>query len=83
MPVNNINVRPSLEEIGNIGQRAGKKDVITVQVGHDIALGALKAEVDRISLTFVRLAAPTYLVAVGSQDVDRTIDRSAILDMIK
>ena len=71
MPVDDVDIRPFLEVIGDIGQCPGKQGVVTVEVGHDIAIDAGEALIDRIGLAFVRRAPPTDPAVIALENVDR------------
>ncbi len=81
MPIDKIDVRPPLEEIGNVSKRSRQQRIVTVQVRHDVAVDACEPQVDRVCLPFIRLAPPRDPVAIVLQDIDGVVDRSSILDM--
>ena len=80
--VNDVHVGVFVEEAGNIGQRAGQENIITVQVGHDVSLHSPEAAIDGITLPGIRLASPLQGGTVRFQHVDRCFVRTAILHQI-
>src|SRR5829696_1891586 len=83
MPVNEIDLRPLVEEIGDVGERSRQQRVVAVQVGHDVAIDALEAPVDGIRLPAVCLASPGNSFAIAPEDIDRFVGGSAVLHMVE
>ena len=48
MPVDNVDVRSCLKEVGNAGKRSWQQHIVAIEVAHDVAINAGEARVDRI-----------------------------------
>src|SRR6266849_4931317 len=85
MSVHNIDVWSGLKNMCNIGQRARKQRVVAVQIGHDVAVDGsdFKADIDSVGLAAVRFAAPADLFPICIEEVDGSVLRGAILNMIE
>ncbi len=69
----------------NIGKRARKKHIVTVQIGHDVAIdgGGFEAGIDSVGLAAVRFATPADLPTIRIQEIDGSVLRGAVLNMIR
>src|SRR6266403_3622092 len=85
MSVDNIDVWSGLKNMGNIGKRARKKRIVAVQIGHDVAIdgGGLEAGIDSVGLAAVRFATPADLPTIRIQEIDGSVLRGAVLNMIR
>src|ERR1700738_3281030 len=85
MSVHDIDVWPRLKNMCNIGQRARKQRVVAVQIGHDVAIdgGSLEAGIDSVGLAAVRFATPGDLLTIRIQEIDGSVLRGAVLNMIR
>src|SRR3954470_5197902 len=82
MAVDNVDMRMCDEVIRDIGKCAGKQHVVAVEIGHDLALDAGEAEIDGAGLPLVRYAAPAQAIASALQEIERAVDRGAVLHVI-
>src|SRR5712664_2825345 len=85
MSVHNIDVWSGLKNMCNIGQRARKQRVVAVQIGHDVAVDGsdFKADIDSVGLAAVRFATPADLPTIRIQEIDGSVLRGAVLNMIR
>lgn len=70
------------EVICDIRKCPGQQHVVAVEIGHDLALGADEAEIDGAGLPLVRFAAPAQAIAAPLQEIERAVDRGAVLHVI-
>jgi hypothetical protein len=81
--IENVDIRPRLKEIGDIGKCARKKHIVTIEVRHDVAIGLREARVDGVRLPAVRCASPPDLIAVALQNLNGVVIRSPVLNTVK
>src|SRR6267142_586130 len=85
MAVYNIDVWPHLKNMCNIGERIGEQRIVAVQIGHDVAIdgGSLEARIYSVGLAAVRFATPADLPTIRIQEIDGSVLRGAVLNMIR
>src|SRR5258707_1032701 len=64
---------------------SAKKRIVTVQIGHDVAIdgGGFEAGIDSVGLAAVRFATPADLPTIRIQEIDGSVLRGAVLNMIR
>src|SRR5690242_15792278 len=70
------------EIVDDMRKRSRQQHVVAVEIGHDLAVDAGKAKIDGVGLAPVGLALPADAVAPAHQEIDRAVDRGAVLNVI-
>jgi hypothetical protein len=85
MSVDDVDVWPRLKNMCNVGERIGEQCIVAVQIGHDVAIvsGSLEAGIYSVGLAAVRFATPAELPTIRIQEIDSSILRGAVLNMIR
>src|SRR5258706_5900423 len=85
MSVDDIDVRPGLKNMCNVGKCIGEQCIVAVQIGHDVAVDGsdFKTGIDSTGLAAIRFAKPAELPAIRIQEIDGSILRGAVLNMIR
>src|SRR5277367_6250228 len=79
MSIDDVEIRPTLETVGNIGEGSRQQHVVAVEEGHQIANNSSEAGVDPVRLSLVGDAAPRDAVAIALQNIDALVGRSCVL----
>src|SRR5258708_39719432 len=66
----------------DIAERYRKISVVAVQTGHDVAIDAGEAEIDRVGLPAIPFTPPADAIAAIFQELDGAVLRGAILHVI-
>src|SRR5215510_9263938 len=82
MTIDDIDFWLGQEGLRHIGERAGEQDVVAVEIGHDLAVGPREAPIDGACLAGIPLAPPNDLIAVGFEQLLRSVHRTAVLNDI-